>query len=35
MEEEYELSFYERTEEINEGADDSLFDQFCKDKYND
>ena len=35
MEEDYELSFYERDEDINAGADDDLFEDFCKETYGD
>lgn len=32
---EEELFGYEREEDINAGSDDSLFEQFCKENYND
>lgn len=35
MEEEYELSFYERAEDINAGADDSLFEEWEREVYGD
>lgn len=33
MEEDYELSFYERTEEINDGADDDNFREWERENY--